>query len=248
MKHVLIIEDEKSVAELERDYLEINSFKVSIENTGKSGLRRVLNGDIDLIILDLMLPDMDGFEICRELRHRIDIPILIVSAKRSDIDKIRGLGIGADDYITKPFSPNELVARVKAHLNRYVRLTRKRIEINEYIEYPGLKIDRAARRVFVGGEERFFTTKEFDLLTYLATHPNHVFSKDELFSAVWGMDSMGEIATVTVHIKKIRKKTENTNVKAGYIETVWGAGYRFRVMKSSVDGNSEDIVNAVNAI
>ena len=234
MKHVLIIEDERSIADLERDYLEINSLKVTIEETGKAGLRRILKEDIDLIILDLMLPDMDGFELCRELRHKTDIPIIIVSAKRSDIDKIRGLGIGADDYITKPFSPNELVARVKAHLNRYARLTRKRIDVNECIEYPGLKIDRSARRVFVNGEERFFTTKEFDLLTYLAIHPNHVFSKDELFSAVWGMDSMGEIATVTVHIKKIRKKTENASVKEGYIETVWGAGYRFRVVDDGV--------------
>ena len=210
MKHILIIEDERAVAELERDYLEINSFKVSIEETGEGGLQRALKGDIDLIILDLMLPD-----------------------------------IGADDYITKPFSPNELVARVKAHLNRYIRLTRKRIDINEYIEYPGLKIDKSARRVFVNEEERFFTTKEFDLLTYLATHPNHVFSKDELFSAVWGMDSMGEIATVTVHIKKIRKKTENANVKSGYIETVWGSGYRFRVIDSDVSGERESIVDAI---
>lgn len=245
MKHVLIIEDEKSVAELERDYLEINSFKVTIEGTGESGLKRALKNDIDLVILDLMLPDMDGFEVCRKMRRRIDIPILIVSAKRSDIDKIRGLGIGADDYITKPFSPNELVARVKAHMNRYIRLTRKRIDMSEYIEYPGLKIDRAARRVFVNGEERFFTTKEFDLLTYLATHPNHVFSKDELFSAVWGMDSMGEIATVTVHIKKIRKKTENASVKEGYIETVWGAGYRFRVLNGNAEEEKEGIVDAI---
>ena len=160
-------------------------------------------------------------------------------------DKITGLEYGADDYITKPFSPNELVARVKAHLNRYIRLTRKRIDVNEYIEYPGLKIDKSARRVFVNEEERFFTTKEFDLLTYLATHPNHVFSKDELFSAVWGMDSMGEIATVTVHIKKIRKKTENANVKSGYIETVWGSGYRFRVIDSDVSGERESIVDAI---
>ena len=244
MHHVLIIEDERTVAELERDYLEINSFKVSIEETGEEGLKRALQNDIDLVILDLMLPDMDGFEVCRKMRHKTDIPIVIVSAKRSDIDKIRGLGIGADDYITKPFSPNELVARVKAHMNRYIRLTRKRIDKNEYIEYPGMKIDRSARRVFINGEERFFTTKEFDLLTYLATHPNHVFSKDELFSAVWGMDSMGEIATVTVHIKKIRKKTENANVKAGYIETVWGAGYRFRI----IDNDMEESGRIVDAI
>lgn len=142
MKNILIIEDERTVAELERDYLEINSLKVSIEETGEGGLKRILKNDIDLIILDLMLPDMDGFEVCRKIRRRTDIPILIVSEKKSDIDKIRGLGIGADDYITKPFSPNELVARVKAHLNRYIRLTRKRSDENEYIEYPGLKIDR----------------------------------------------------------------------------------------------------------
>lgn len=142
MKNILIIEDERTVAELERDYLEINSLKVSIEETGDGGLKRILKNDIDLVILDLMLPDMDGFEVCRKIRRRTDIPILIVSAKKSDIDKIRGLGIGADDYITKPFSPNELVARVKAHLNRYIRLTRKRSDENEYIEYPGLKIDR----------------------------------------------------------------------------------------------------------
>lgn len=144
MKNILIIEDERTVAELERDYLEINSLKVSIEETGEGGLKRILKNDIDLVILDLMLPDMDGFEVCRKIRRRTDIPILIVSAKKSDIDKIRGLGIGADDYITKPFSPNELVARVKAHLNRYIRLTRKRSDENEYIEYPGLKIDRTA--------------------------------------------------------------------------------------------------------
>ena len=245
MKNILIIEDERTVAELERDYLEINSLKVSIEETGEGGLKRILKNDIDLIILDLMLPDMDGFEVCRKIRRRTDIPILIVSEKKSDIDKIRGLGIGADDYITKPFSPNELVARVKAHLNRYIRLTRKRSDENEYIEYPGLKIDRTARRVFVDGEERSFSTKEFDLLTYLATHPNHVFSKDELFCAVWGMDSMGEIATVTVHIKKIRKKTENSNVKTGYIETVWGAGYRFRVLNGKVDEEKESVINAI---
>lgn len=153
MKNILIIEDERTVAELERDYLEINSLKVSIEETGDGGLKRILKNDIDLVILDLMLPDMDGFEVCRKIRRRTDIPILIVSAKKSDIDKIRGLGIGADDYITKPFSPNELVARVKAHLNRYIRLTRKRSDENEYIEYPGLKIDRTARRVLLMGKK-----------------------------------------------------------------------------------------------
>ena len=229
MKHILIIEDERAVAELERDYLEINSFKVSIEETGEGGLQRALKGDIDLIILDLMLPDMDGFEICRELRHRIDIPILIVSAKKSDIDKIRGLGIGADDYITKPFSPNELVARVKAHLARYERLIGSAVEENKVIEIRGLKIDTTARRVWVNGVEKNFTTKEFDLLTFLASHPNHVYTKDELFSEIWDMESIGDIATVTVHIKKIREKIEYDTSNPQYIETIWGVGYRFKV-------------------
>ena len=229
MKHILIIEDERAVAELERDYLEINSFKVSIEETGEGGLQRALKGDIDLIILDLMLPDMDGFEICRELRHRIDIPILIVSAKKSDIDKIRGLGIGADDYITKPFSPNELVARVKAHLARYERLIGSAVEENKVIEIRGLKIDTTARRVWVNGVEKNFTTKEFDLLTFLASHPNHVYTKDELFSEIWDMESIGDIATVTVHIKKIREKIEYDTSNPQYIQTIRGVGYRFKM-------------------
>ena len=245
MSKILFVEDEAAIADLESDYLEISGFEVEIAHRGDIGLKRAMEEDFDLIILDLMLPEVDGFDICRQVREIKNTPIIMVSAKKDDIDKIRGLGIGADDYITKPFSPNELVARVKAHLNRYIRLTRKRIDVNEYIEYPGLKIDKSARRVFVNEEERFFTTKEFDLLTYLATHPNHVFSKDELFSAVWGMDSMGEIATVTVHIKKIRKKTENANVKSGYIETVWGSGYRFRVIDSDVSGERESIVDAI---
>ena len=229
MKHILIIEDERAVAELERDYLEINSFKVSIEETGEGGLQRALKGDIDLIILDLMLPDMDGFEICRELRHRIDIPILIVSAKKSDIDKIRGLGLGADDYMTKPFSPSELVARVKAHLARYDRLVSNSKNNNNIIEIRGIKIDKTARRVFVNGEEKIFTTKEFDLLTFLAEHPNHVYTKEELFKEIWDMDSIGDIATVTVHIKKIREKIELDTSKPQYIETIWGVGYRFKL-------------------
>jgi len=229
MKHILIIEDERAVAELERDYLEINSFKVSIEETGEGGLQRALKGDIDLIILDLMLPDMDGFEICRELRHRIDIPILIVSAKKSDIDKIRGLGLGADDYMTKPFSPSELVARVKAHMARYQRLVGSNAQQNDIVEIRGIKIDKTARRVWVNGEEKAFTTKEFDLLTFLAENPNHVFTKDELFREIWDMASIGDIATVTVHIKKIREKIEYDTSKPQYIETIWGVGYRFKV-------------------
>ena len=245
MSKILIIEDEEAIADLERDYLELSGFEVEIANRGDVGLEKALNEDYDLIILDLMLPEVDGFDICRQVRQEKNIPIIMVSAKKDDIDKIRGLGLGADDYMTKPFSPSELVARVKAHMERYNRLVGSSAVKNDIIEIRGIKIDKTARRIWVNGEEKTFTTKEFDLLTYLATHPNHVFSKDELFSAVWGMDSMGEIATVTVHIKKIRKKTENANVKSGYIETVWGSGYRFRVIDSDVSGERESIVDAI---
>ena len=209
--------------------MEINSFKVSIEETGEGGLQRALKGDIDLIILDLMLPDMDGFEICRQIREKKDIPIIMVTAKKNDIDKIRGLGLGADDYMTKPFSPSELVARVKAHLARYERLIGSNTVENDIVEIRGIKIDKTARRVWVNGEERQFTTKEFDLLTFLAENPNHVFTKEELFRKIWDMESIGDIATVTVHIKKIREKIEMNTNKPQYIETIWGVGYRFKL-------------------
>ena len=176
-----------------------------------------------------MLPGMDGFEICREIREARDTPILMVSAKKDDIDKIRGLGLGADDYITKPFSPSELVARVKAHLSRYDRLIGTNLHKNDVVKIRGLKIDKTARRVWVNGEETQFTTKEFDLLTFLAENPNHVYSKDELFRQIWNMESIGDIATVTVHIKKIREKIEFDTSKPQYIETIWGVGYRFKV-------------------
>ena len=172
---------------------------------------------------------MDGFEICREIRRSKNTPVLMVSAKKDDIDKIRGLGLGADDYITKPFSPSELVARVKAHLARYERLIGSGIQENDIIEIRGLKIDKTARRVWVNGEEKNFTTKEFDLLTFLAQNPNRVFTKDELFKEIWDMESIGDIATVTVHIKKIREKIEFNTAKPQYIETIWGVGYRFKV-------------------
>ncbi len=229
MEKILIIEDEVSIAELEKDYLELSGFEVSIENSGDTGLERALHEDFNLLILDLMLPEVDGFEICRKVRSEKNMPILLVSAKKDDIDKIRGLGLGADDYITKPFSPSELVARVKAHLSRYERLMASNQAQNEIIEIRGLKIDKTARRVYVNGEEKAFTTKEFDLLTFLAEHPNHVFSKDELFREIWDMESIGDIATVTVHIKKIREKIEYNTAKPQYIETIWGVGYRFKV-------------------
>ena len=229
MSRILIIEDEESIAELEKDYLELSGFEVEIENDGTDGLNRALNEEFELVILDLMLPGTDGFEICRRFREKKNTPVIMVSAKKEDIDKIRGLGLGADDYITKQFSPSEMVARVKAHLARYERLISSGFPVNDIIEIRGLKIDKTARRVWVNGQEKNFTTKEFDLLTFLAENPNHVFTKEELFSKIWDMESIGDIATVTVHIKKIREKVEFNTAKPQYIETIWGVGYRFKV-------------------
>lgn len=229
MQKILIIEDELEIAELERDYLEINKYNVEIESDGESGLKRGLEEDFDLIILDLMLPNIDGFEICKLIRQKKDIPIIMVSARKEDIDKIRGLGLGADDYLTKPFSPSELVARVKAHLSRFERLIRSGVKENEIIEIRGLKIDTTARRVYINGEEKVLTTKEFDLLTFLASNPNRVYTKEDLFRKIWDMESIGDIATVTVHIKKIREKIEYDTSKPQYIETIWGVGYRFKI-------------------
>ncbi len=228
MSKILIVEDEAEIAELEKDYLELSGFEVEIENDGEKGLERALSEDYDLYILDLMLPGADGFEICTKVREKKDVPILMVSAKKDDIDKIRGLGLGADDYITKPFSPSELVARVKAHLSRYERIS-GREEKNDIIDIHGLRIDKTARRVWVNDDEKMLTTKEFDLLTFLAEHPNRVFTKEELFSRIWEMELVGDIATVTVHIKKIREKIEPNKSKPQYIETIWGVGYRFKV-------------------
>ncbi|MBP3610221.1 MAG: response regulator transcription factor [Lachnospiraceae bacterium] len=229
MANILIIEDEVAIAELEKDYLELSGFQVTMVDEGRKGLEEALSGDYQLIILDLMLPGMDGFEICKRIREEKDIPILMVSAKKEDIDKIRGLGLGADDYMTKPFSPSELVARVKAHLARYERLVRNHVKENEIIEIRGMKIDKTARRVYVNEEEKVLTTKEFDLLSFLAEHPDRVYTKDELFREIWDMESFGDIATVTVHIKKIREKIEEDAAKPQYIETIWGKGYRFKV-------------------
>ena len=229
MSRILIVEDEVAIADLEKDYLELSGFEVEIENDGTNGLARALAEDFDLFILDLMLPGIDGFEICKEIREKKNTPILMVSAKKDDIDKLRGLGLGADDYITKPFSPSELVARVKAHLARYERLIGTNVPEGDIVEIRGIKIDKTARRVWVNGEEKQFTTKEFDLLTFLAENPNHVFTKEELFREIWDMESIGDIATVTVHIKKIREKIEMNTAKPQYIETIWGVGYRFKL-------------------
>lgn len=227
MNNILIVEDDLSIAELERDYLEMNGFNVEIALTGDEGLRKALAENFDLIILDLMLPGIDGFEICKKVRETKDIPILMVTAKKEEIDKIRGFGFGADDYIVKPFSPSELVVRVKAHITRYNRLVNREQPKNE-IQVRGLHIDKNARRVLVNSIEKMLTAKEFDLLTFLATNPNHVFNKDHLFERVWGFDAMGDVSTVTVHIRKIREKIETDPANPEYIETIWGAGYRFK--------------------
>lgn len=228
-KKILVIEDEKNIAELERDYLEANGYEVEIAFDGKSGLDRALESDFDLVILDVMLPGIDGFEVCRQIRKNKECPVLMVSAKKDEIDKIRGLGLGADDYITKPFSPSELVARVTAHISRYERLTSKGEEpVNYVINIGNLSIDKNARRVFINDEEVSLTNKEFDLLVFLASNPNVVFSKDTIFDKIWGLDAIGETSTVTVHINRIREKIEDDSSNPQYIETVWGAGYRFK--------------------
>lgn len=229
MKKILVIEDDISIAELERDYLEINGFEAELEQRGDKGLLKALNAEYDLIILDLMLPGMDGFEICRQIRIKKNTPILMVSAKKEDIDKIRALGLGADDYVTKPFSPGELVARVKAHISRYERLVGGKDIKRGMLEIRGLAIDQASRRVYLNDKEVIFTTKEFDLLLFLASNPNRVFTKEELFEKIWGMESQGDVATVTVHIRKIREKIEENPSNPKYIETIWGVGYRFEI-------------------
>ncbi len=230
MKKVLIIEDDQCIAELERDYLEIDGFETDIELNGRTGLQRALQGNYAIIILDVMLPEIDGFEICRTIRNRSNVPIIIVSAKKEDIDKIRGLGLGADDYMTKPFSPAELVARIKSHLARYNRLVdQKVVNHPEEIKIKGLVINKSSRRVHLNGQEIQFTTKEFDLLVFLAENPDRVFSKEHIFEKIWGVDNVGEIATVAVHIRRIREKIEDDTSNPDYIETIWGTGYRFNI-------------------
>ncbi|MEH7308745.1 response regulator transcription factor [Neobacillus drentensis] len=228
MKKILLIEDDVSISELQRDYLEINHFNVEIQHNGDSGLLLALQNHYDLIILDVMLPGVNGFEICKQIRAVKNIPILFVSAKKDEIDKIRGLGLGADDYITKPFSPSELVARVKAHLERFERLAGNQAKTNTIFVH-GISIDKAARKVHMNGEEIPFTTKEFDLFVFLVMHPNQVLSKEQLYENIWRLDSAADVSTVTVHIRKIRGKIERDPAHPKFLETVWGAGYRFNV-------------------
>ncbi|MCC3373564.1 response regulator transcription factor [Cohnella sp. REN36] len=229
MKRILIIEDEDIIAEVEKDYFEASGFSVEIAQSGDIGLQKAIHEEYDLIILDLLLPETDGFEICKQVRKSKNIPVLIVSSKIEEIDKIRGFGLGADDYVTKPFNMGELVARVKAHLARYERLTQSDVPQKDEIRTEAIHIDKRSRQVFVNGTEAFLTSKEYDLLLFLMQNPNHVFSKDELFMKIWGMDSLGDIATVTVHISRLREKIEPDPSNPQYIETVWGVGYRLKV-------------------
>ena len=230
MKRILIIEDDTAISELERDYLEANGFSAEIIADGAKGAEKALAEDFDLILLDLMLPGADGFAVCRAIRKEKDTPILMVSARQEEIDKIRGLGLGADDYIIKPFSPNELVARVKAHIARYERLTRRTsaAEDHDSILTGELEVQPEARRVFSGGKEVSLTRREFDLLLFFVQNPGITFSKDKLFERIWGLDALGDTATVMVHINRIREKIEPRPAEPIYIETVWGVGYRFR--------------------
>jgi DNA-binding response OmpR family regulator len=226
MKKVLIIEDDLDIAELERDYLHLNGYHAEIVQDGENGLKKALSGRFDIIVVDLMLPLKHGFEIIREIRKKLEIPIVVVSARNEDIDKIRGLDIGADDYLTKPFSPAEFVARIKSHLKRYERL-KGDSSVYETILHKGLEINTASRQVFVNGPEVQLTTKEYEILVFLASHPNIVFTRERLLSAIWGNEYFGDTATIAVHIQKIRKKIETDPATPVYIETIWGTGYRF---------------------
>lgn len=229
-KKILIVEDDKNIAELERDYLSANGYETDMVFDGIGAINNLSDVNYSLILLDIMLPGIDGFETCRRIRKKSDIPILFVSAKKEDIDKIKGLWLGADDYIIKPFSPSELVARVHAHIARYERLTAKgEGKEHDFISIGNLKIDNKARRVFINELEVNLTNKEFDLLLFLASNPNTVFNKDTLFNKIWGLDAFGETSTVTVHINRIREKIEDDSANPQYIETVWGVGYRFKI-------------------
>lgn len=226
MKNILIIEDDINIAELERDYLKLNGYKADVVHDGAQGLQKAVSGAYDVIIVDLMLPNKNGYEIIKEVRKKLEIPVIVVSAKSEDIDKIRGLDYGADDYLTKPFSPAELVARIKSHIKRYERLKGNNASV-EVIVHRGMEINTAAHKVFVNGKEVQMTTKEYELLFFLASNPNIVFSKEQLFDAIWGDEYYGDTATVPVHIQKIRKKTEKDPANPEFIETLWGTGYRF---------------------
>ncbi len=225
MEKILIVEDDRLIAELERDYLEAAGYAVETEASGKEGLRMALSGDYDLVLLDVMLPEMSGFEVCRRLRREKNVALMMVTALRDDVDKIRGLGLGADDYVVKPFSPSELTARVKAHIATRRRLLGQKRE--EVLAARDLKIMPLSRRVFLKAREISLTKREYDVLLFLASHPDRVFSREQLFERVWGEDALGDTATVTVHVNRLREKIEADPSRPEYIETVWGVGYRF---------------------
>jgi len=230
MPKILIVEDDFEIAALERDYLQIAGFETELAKDGEEALKTIETENYDLIILDIMLPGLDGYSILKELRENSDIPVILLSAKSEDIDKIRGLGLGADDYMQKPFSPGELVARVKAHLARFERLTAGNIKTKETkFEVRGLEIDRGDRRIYVYKKECVLTPKEFDILLFFTENPNRVFSKEYLFERIWGLEALGDSDTVVVHMRRLREKIEPDPQNPRYIETVWGAGYRFSI-------------------
>jgi DNA-binding response OmpR family regulator len=226
---ILIIEDDPDIASLEKDFLETNNFEVVIEKDGRNGMERAFQEQFALILLDLMLPGKDGMTICREIREKIDIPILMVTARIDDVNKVRGLGLGADDYITKPFSPTEMIARVKSHIARYERLTKNNglPKTPAEFDFGDLRIDHGSHRVYVNDTEIILTNKEYELLYFLAGNKEVVFSKEQLYDKIWGEDIYGELKTVTVHINRLREKIEKNPSKPAHIQTVWGAGYRF---------------------
>ena len=228
MSKILIIEDDNNILQLERDYLEATGFKTDIATDGKTGIEKALNEDFDLVFLDIMLPEIDGFQACKKIRANKDIPIILVSAKKEEFDKINGLGLGADDYIVKPFSPSELVARVKAHINRYQRLKTPAQKNSSILQNGNLKLNKDNGDAYIDGNEINLTKKEFDVLYLMASNPDTVFSKNELFEKVWGYDSLGDTSTLTVHINRLRDKLKAIDPDSDYIKTIWGRGYRYK--------------------
>lgn len=226
-KRILIVEDDDDIASIEKDYLEVSGYQVTVEENGTAGLTEALTGDYDLILLDVMLPGMDGVQIVRKLRDKVDIPIMMVTAKRTDIDKIRGLGFGADDYIEKPFSPGVLVAKVKSQLAQYERLKGKP-EDRKRITISGITLESDTHRIWVRGEEKVLPNKEFQLLEFLMVHADVVYSRETLYTRIWGMDSLGNTATVPVHINRLREAVEEDPANPRHILTIWGVGYKFK--------------------
>ena len=220
MPHILIVEDDRAIARIEKDYLELNGFQVTLAEDGQTGRKLALQQPFDVILLDVMLPKMDGFTLLQHLREQLDVPILLVTARTEDLDKIRGLGLGADDYIEKPFSPSVLVARVRANLAQYARL--KQGDKGRLLQSGSLKLDTAARRVFLEEQEVPLKNKEYELLLFFMRNAGMVFDRETLYERVWGLEAMGDNATVAVHINRLREK-----LGEGLIQTVRGAGYRF---------------------